>query len=105
MVVVELDELVGVARWSALECDKLVNLGSKKELAMWLAGCLTTHDGKKSISLERLYLSSGMNTERRFFRRSLKTALKDCVSTGLLQEGRLTDDEVVFRPARKRRST
>lgn len=98
-------ELFGVARWSALELDKLVNLGSKKELAMWLAGYLTTHDGKKSISLERLYSSSGVNTERRFFRRSLKAALEDCVSTGLLLEGRLTDDEVVFCPARKRRST
>lgn len=96
-------ELFGVARWSALQFEKLVHLGCNRELAVWLAGYLMTHDGKKSISLERLYSSSGVSTERRFFRRSLKAALEDCVSSGLLLEGKLHDDEVAFRPARKHR--
>lgn len=96
-------ELFGVARWSALQFEKLVHLGSHRELAVWLAGYLTTHDGKKAISLDRLYSSSGVSTERRFFRRSLKDALENCVSSGLLLEARLDNDEVAFRPARKHR--
>lgn len=96
-------ELFGVARWSALQFEKVVHLGSHRELAVWLAGYLTTHDGKKSISLDRLYSSSGVSTERRFFRRSLKAALEDCVSSGLLLEAKLDDDEIDFRPAHKHR--
>lgn len=98
-------EFFGVARWSALQFEKLVHLGSNREFAVWLAGYLMTHDGKKSISLDRLYSSSGVSTERRFFRRSLKAALEDCISSGFLREGKLHDDEVEFRPARKHRAS
>lgn len=96
-------QLFGIARWSAMDFGKLASLG-KKELAMWLAGYLNTHDGKKPIALGRLYEGSGVSTEKRFFRRSLRTALEVCVTAGLLLEARLTDDdEVEFCPVRRRR--
>jgi hypothetical protein len=96
-------ELFGIARWSAIEFDKLTGL-DKKKLAVWLAAYLATHDGKKTIALSRLYDASGASTEKRAFRRSLRTALEDCVTAGFLLEARLTDDdEVEFCPVRRRR--
>lgn len=96
-------QLFGVARWSAIAFDKLAKL-DKKKLAVWLAAYLATHDGKKPIALIRLYEASGASTDKRSFRRSLRTALEDCVTAGLLLEARLTDnDEVEFCPVRRRR--
>jgi len=96
-------QLFGIARWTALHFDKLAGLG-KKELAIWLAGYLATHDGKRAVTLDRLLQASGVTTERRFFRRGVRTALAECVERGLLLTGELTDkDELVFQPPRTSR--
>lgn len=93
-------QLFGIARWTALYFDKLAELG-KKEMAIWLAGYLATHDGKWPITLDRLYRASGVTTEKRYFRRGLLTALVECVERGLLLSGELTgNDELVFQPPR-----
>lgn len=96
-------QLFGIARWTALHFDKLAGLG-KKELAIWLAGYLATHDGKRPVTLDRLLKASGVTTERRFFRRGVRAALAECVERGLLLAGELTDaDELVFQPPRMSR--
>jgi len=93
-------QLFGIARWTALYFDKLAELG-KKELAIWLAAYLATHDGNRPVTLERLYQASGVATEKRFFRRGVRTALVECVERGLLLSGELTEnDELVFQPPR-----
>lgn len=96
-------QLFGIARWTALHFDKLAGLG-KKELAIWLAGYLATHDGKRPVTLDRLLQASGVTTERRFFRRGVRAALAECVQRGLLLAGELTDeDELMFQPLRMSR--
>lgn len=88
--------LFGIGRWTALHFDKLADLG-KKELAIWLAGYLSTHDGKFPVTLDRLYKASGVTTEKRFFRRGVRDALTECLKRGLLREGELIDgDNLVF---------
>lgn len=93
--------LFGIARWTALHFDKLADLG-KKELAIWLTGYLSTHDGKLPVTLDRLYQASGVTTEKRFFRRGVRDALTECLKRGLLREGALIDgDKLVFQPLGK----
>lgn len=98
---VQWGNLFGVARWTALPFDELKGL-QRKEFAIWLASYLVTHDGKRPVTLDRLHELSGKTTETLYFRRTLKEALADCLSVGLLQDGGLTkDDLVVFTPKRK----
>lgn len=98
---VQWGNLFGVARWTALPFDELKGL-QRKEFAIWLAGNLTTHDGKRPVTLDRLYELSGKTTEKFYFRRTLKDALADCLNDGLLLDGGLTkDDLVLFTPKRK----
>jgi hypothetical protein len=92
--------LFGVASWTAVQQMRLTRLG-KKEFALWLAGVLVTHDGRRPIHIDKLHLMSGLTTDRRFFRRSVRGALVDCVSAGIIKMGQLTaSDELVFAPNR-----
>lgn len=96
-------QLFGIARWTALHFDKLAELG-KKELAIWLAGFLATHNGKVPVTLDRLHQASGVTTEKRFFRRGVRAAIDECIKSGLLLKGVLTDDdELVFQPPGKQK--
>lgn len=88
--------LFGVANWTSIKYQQLASLGNK-ELAQWLAGVLLSHNGKQPISLTKLYLLSGLTTEKRYFRRNVRQALSECVKAGLLKHAELNDhDEVVF---------
>lgn len=95
-------QLFGTARWTKLPVAELQAL-KRKELAIWLASYLATHNGSLPIKLGKLYELSGVRTETRYFRRSVKEALAECVEVGLLLEGVLTKDDMVsFQPARRR---
>lgn len=95
-------QLFGTARWTKLPVAELQAL-NRKELAIWLASYLATHNGSLPIKLGKLYDLSGVRTETRYFRRSVKEALAECVEVGLLLEGELTKDDMVsFKPARRR---
>lgn len=95
-------QLFGTASWTKLSIAGLRAL-NRKELAIWLVGYLATHNGTLPIKLSKLYELSGVSTEMRYFRRSVKEALAECIEVGLLLEGELTKDDMVsFQPARRR---
>lgn len=94
-------QLFGTARWTKLLVTGLFAL-SRKELAIWLASYLATHNGTLPIKLSKLYELTGVRAEMRYFRRSVKAALTECKEAGLLQEAELTGDDMVsFKPARR----
>lgn len=95
-------QLFGTASWTKLSIAGLRAL-NRKELAIWLVSYLATHNGTLPIKLNKLYELSGVSTEMRYFRRSVKEALAECVEVGLLLEGVLTKDDMVsFKLARRR---
>lgn len=95
-------QLFGTASWTKLSIAGLRAL-NRKELAIWLVCHLATHNGTLPIKLSKLYELSGVSTEMRYFRRSVKEALAECIEVGLLLEGELTKDDMVsFQPARRR---
>ena len=96
--------LFGVANWTSIKYQQLASLGNK-ELAQWLSGVLLSHNGRHPISLTKLYLLSGLTTEKRFFRRNVRQALVECVKAGLLKHAELNDkDEVAFAHHSSRKS-
>lgn len=77
--------LFGVGRWTKVSLDARRRLKGK-ELALWLAENVGTHNGKVGLSTRLLHKLCGSTAELREFRKMLKNALADCQAAGLLAD-------------------
>lgn len=75
--------LFGVGRWTKVSLDARHKLKGK-ELALWLAENVGTHNGKVGLQTRALHKLCGSTAELKEFRKMLKTALADCHTAGLL---------------------
>lgn len=75
--------LFGVGRWTKVSLDSRHKLKGK-ELALWLAENVATHNGKVGLQTRALHKLCGSTAELKEFRKMLKIALADCHTVGLL---------------------
>lgn len=80
--------LFGVGRWTKVNLEARHRLKGK-ELALWLAVNVATHNGKLGLPTRALHKLCGSTAELKEFRKMLRTALSDCQGVGLLADLRL----------------
>lgn len=75
--------LFGVGRWTKVSLEARHRLKGK-ELALWLAENVATHNGKVALPTRTLHKLCGSLAELKEFRKMLKAALAECHAAGLL---------------------